>query len=144
MGGDVSYIPLTTICPLLEFSVTLRPISYMKNLLNGILRRLWANDKAILLYTHLLHDNSYDFFLVFSLPGGRKHRKPYASSASYPSNRAGGAGWAHPCFSSLLTRRRGQGAGDNPYTWQIIPIYVLRSMSPGIYIPILVLTHTYI
>jgi hypothetical protein len=36
---------------------------------------------------------------------------------------AGGvAGWALPCFPSLLTHGRGQGAGDNPYTWQIIPI----------------------
>jgi hypothetical protein len=73
-------------------------------------------------YTHLLHDKSYDFFLVFSLPRGRKRRKSYASSASYPSNARGGvggvAGWVLPWFPSLLMCGRGRGAGDNPYTWQ--------------------------
>jgi hypothetical protein len=69
-------------------------------------------------YTHLLHDNSYDFFLVFSLPRGRKRRKPYASSASYPSNRAGwgwGCSWlGSPLFSVFANARAGSGSRGQP------------------------------
>ncbi len=114
-GEDVSYIPLPIICPILEFSLTLRLISYMNNLLNGI-----SEQMTKLPYTHLLHDNSYDFFLVFSLPRGKKHRKPMPALLPIHLIARGGAGgvagWALPCFLSLLTRGRGQGAGDNPYT----------------------------
>jgi hypothetical protein len=70
--------------------------------------------------THLLHDNSSDFFLVFSLPRGKKRRKSYVSIASYPTDAqvgvGGMAGWVLPWFLSLLTHGWGQGTGDNPHT----------------------------
>jgi hypothetical protein len=83
--GNMSYISLTTICPLLEFSLTLRPISYspdtsywyeqfnMTNFQNNFLEA--SEQMTNPHYTHLLHDNSCDFFLVFSLPRGTKRRK---------------------------------------------------------------------
>jgi hypothetical protein len=99
-------------------------------------------------YTHLLRDNCYDFFLVFSLPRGRSIGN--LTPALLPIHLiarggAGGiAGWVLPCFPSLLMRG---GVGEKGTTLthdNLYLSYVLHPMFPGIPFPILVLTHTYI
>jgi hypothetical protein len=73
---------------------------------------------ANLPYTHLLHDNYYDFFMVSSLPRGRKRRKSYANSSSSPSNRAGwgwGCSWLGPSlFSVFANAWTGSGSRGQP------------------------------
>jgi hypothetical protein len=110
----------------------------MNNLLNGILGRPWANDKATL---HTLTTwQLLRLFLVFSLPRGRKRRKPYASFASYPSNHAvwgGGCSWLDsPLFSVFANAWAGSGSRGQPlhmttYTILRPTLYVPRNFYPN-------------
>ncbi len=80
--------------------------------LNSILELFWAEDRSVL-HTSELHDNSYDFFRIFSSPRGRKHRKSYAGSAS-PSIYSRGVRLGPPLFSVLANARAGAGGRGQP------------------------------
>ncbi len=61
-----------------------------------------------------------NFLPGFLLAYGEETWKTYSSVASDPTDArvgdGGGAGWVLPWFPFLLTRGRGRGSGDNPYT----------------------------
>ncbi len=65
-------------------------------------------------YAHLLHDDPYDFFLVFSLPRGRKRRKFMPALLPVHLMRGVGLGvWlaGSSLGFHLCTRGRGRGQG---------------------------------
>ncbi len=154
----MSYIYLVQSAPCLNFPklyvlyLTVLTPSYwyeqfiLNNFLNSIPGAMLS--KWQLYLTHTNYHKSHNFFLVFSFPGGGRIGNLTPALLPNHLNTRGGAGgvagWALPCFPSLLTCGRGRWAGDNPDAWQLYPSYVLRSVLPGYSFPTLVLTHTYI
>ncbi len=104
----------------------------------------WANDNSILHTLTMTNLTTFSWFSPF-LGGKRIGNLKPALLPNHLNTRGGAggvAGWALPCFPSLLTCGRGRWAGDNPDAWQLYPSYVLRSVLPGNSFPTVVLTHT--
>jgi hypothetical protein len=93
---------------------------YEQHPINNILKLLGDLElTANLLSTQLLR-TILRLFPGFLLPRGEDSWETYASVASVPTyarvGAGGGAGWVLPWFPLLLTRGRGRGSGDNPFT----------------------------
>ncbi len=95
-------------------------------------------------YSHLIHDNFYNFFLVFSLPRGRKRRK--YTPALLPTHLTCGVRLGVQLAGSslgfrLCYARAGAGSRGQPVCMTKYLSHVLRSMSPGNSFKNLVLTY---
>jgi hypothetical protein len=92
--------------------------------------------------THLLHDNSYDYFLVFSLPWGRKRRKSYASIASSQLTRGLGMGvWLAGSSPGFRLCKCAGGVGEQGTTLTHDKLLTRPTINAlGISLPNLVLT----